>query len=196
MKKIYILVGAIVLLGLSWFGYFIFTRNPESISSDISTNEANTQANSTQSSIMAPISSTEDKLIFLIEEEKLAHDIYSKLFDIYGAKVFGNILESEETHQNRVLALLEARNINDPRKEGIGIFTNQDLQSLYDQLLAKAKLSEHDAYEVGVTIEEKDIADITDILSVVPDEDIVTALEALRSGSENHLRAFNRQLAK
>lgn len=116
------------------------------------------------------------------------------MYEKWGAKVFGNILESEATHQDRVLGLLQTRSIADPRKSEVGQFTNSDLQALYDQLLAKGLASEQGAYEVGVAIEEKDIADIGEILGKVSDSDVVSALEDLRRGSENHLRAFNRQL--
>ena len=137
-----------------------------------------------------------DLLLYLIEEEKLAHDVYTKLYDLYGNKVFGNILKSESTHQSRVKTLLDARDIADPRSKDLGVFTNPDLQKLYDELIAKGSLSEQDAYEVGVAIEEKDIQDISSMLAKISDTDIVSALESLRSGSENHLRAFNKQLGR
>lgn len=141
---------------------------------------------------------TEDKtvemLTYLIEEEKLAHDVYTVLYEMYGSKVFGNILESESTHQEKVLELLDAYGVADPRDSELGVFNDPDLQALYDQLIAKGSLSAQDAFEVGVMIEEKDIADITDQLALTSDSEIVTVLEKLRSGSENHLRAFNRQL--
>lgn len=137
---------------------------------------------------------TKDQLLYLIEEEKLAHDVYTKMYELYGERVFGNILKSESTHQSRVKTLLDARNIADPRSSQIGVFTNTELQNLYNELIAKGSQSEKDAYEVGVAIEEKDIKDISDMLAKTFDTDIVSALESLRSGSENHLRAFNRQL--
>lgn len=142
----------------------------------------------------ATTDSTETQLLYLIEEEKLAHDVYTVLYDKYGARVFGNILQSENTHQERVLSLLEQRNIADPRKDAVGKFTDPDLQKLYDDLIAKGMKSEKDAYEVGVTIEEVDIADITKQLETASDVDVIQTLEDLRRGSENHLRAFNRQL--
>lgn len=37
-------------------------------------------------------------LSYLIEEEKLAHDVYTVLLEEYGSQVFGNILESSENH--------------------------------------------------------------------------------------------------
>lgn len=140
--------------------------------------------------------STKKQLLYLIEEEKLAHDVYTVLYDKYGARVFGNILQSESTHQSRVLTLLEDRNIADPRKDAVGEFSDPDLQKLFDDLIAKGIKSEQDAHEVGVTIEEVDIADITKQLETASDVDVIQTLEDLRRGSENHLRAFNRQLLR
>lgn len=137
---------------------------------------------------------TQQQLLYLIEEEKLAHDVYTVMYQKYGANVFGNILESESTHQSKVLTLLQARNIPDPRSSEIGVFVNTDLQTIYNQLIAQGNISATEAYKVGVAIEEKDIADISAQLATTADADVVATLEALRSGSENHLRAFNRQL--
>ena len=137
---------------------------------------------------------TETQLLYLIEEEKLAHDVYTVMYEKYGARVFGNILESESTHQSRVLTLLQAREIKDPRASEIGVFNNQELQALYDTLIKQGNESAVEAYNVGVAIEEKDIADISTQLATASDQDVIGTLEALRNGSENHLRAFNRQL--
>lgn len=145
-------------------------------------------------SIVKNNNSQNEMLLYLIEEEKLAHDVYTLLYQTYGSRVFANILESEQTHQNRVLELLQARNIADPRSAELGIFANKDLQSLYDSLILQAKQSVLDAYKVGAAIEQKDINDITKQLSGAVDSDIINALTALRNGSENHLRAFNRQI--
>ncbi len=89
---------------------------------------------------------------------------------------------------------MQARNIADPRSSEIGVFKNQDLQTFYNQLIEQGNKSATEAYKVGVIIEEKDITDISMQLSTAKDDDIIAALESLRSGSENHLRAFNRQL--
>lgn len=137
---------------------------------------------------------TKQQLLYLIEEEKLAHDVYTAMLQKYGANVFGNILESESTHQDRVLTLLNARNIADPRSSELGVFTNTDLQSLYNALIAQGNQNVSEAYKVGVAIEEKDILDITTQLATATDDDVIAALESLRKGSENHLRAFNRKL--
>jgi len=130
----------------------------------------------------------------LIEEEKLAHDVYSAMFELWGSKVFGNILKSEATHQSQVLTIMNTRDIADPRSSEEGVFQNQELQDLYNQLIAKGSKSAVDAYEVGVSIEELDIDDLTKMLATAKDADVIAMMENLRKGSENHLRAFNNQL--
>ncbi len=142
----------------------------------------------------SPSDLTERQLLYLIEEEKLAHDVYTVMYQKYGARVFGNILESESTHQSRVLTLLQTRNIADPRSTEIGVFKNQELQALYNQLIEQGNKNENEGFKVGVIIEEKDIKDISTQLATTTDQDVIDALESLRKGSENHLRAFNRQL--
>ena len=143
---------------------------------------------------IATADATEEQLVYLIEEEKLAHDVYSAMFDLWGSKVFGNILKSEETHQSQVLTVMNTRDIEDPRSSKAGVFVNAELQSLYNELIAKGSKSAVDAYEVGVAIEVLDIDDITKMLATAKDADVIAMMENLRKGSENHLRAFNNQL--
>ena len=137
---------------------------------------------------------TTEQLVYLIEEEKLAHDVYQAMFDLWGSRVFGNILQSEQSHQSQVLTVMNTRDIKDPRSSKAGVFVNSDLQNLYNQLIAKGTKSAVDAYEVGVAIEELDIDDLTKMLATAKDADVIAMMENLRKGSENHLRAFNNQL--
>lgn len=143
---------------------------------------------------IATTSATAEQLIYLIEEEKLAHDVYTAMFDLWGARVFGNILKSEESHQSQVLAVMDTRDIKDPRSSKTGVFQNDQLQQLYNELIAKGSNSAVDAYEVGVAIEELDIDDLSKMLATAKDSDVISMMENLRRGSENHLRAFNNQL--
>lgn len=202
MKKLpLILVGVFTVLVLGII-YFVDTYNEEqdaiketstsqqSSDSDRLTNIEDKNASSGLSSELQ----TEKELLYLIEEEKLAHDVYTVMYEKYGAKVFGNILESESTHQERVLTLLNARNIPDPRSSELGVFVDSDLQKFYDDLISQGNTNETEAYKVGVVIEETDIADLSAQLATATDQDVIEALEDLRRGSENHLRAFNKQL--
>lgn len=170
----------------------IISQTNESTTSSVATPPESIDSESSNKNIKDQV----ELLLYLIEEEKLAHDVYTVMYQTYGANVFGNILKSEETHQDRVLSLLQARDIKDPRSNELGVFNNSELQKLYNDLISQGKQSALDAYKVGVIIEEKDIADITKQLSTATEEDIVSTLEALRNGSENHLRAFNRQIGR
>jgi hypothetical protein len=137
---------------------------------------------------------TDELLVYLIEEEKLAHDVYTVLGGLWGSNVFTNILASETSHQDQVLALLAAHGIADPRSSEIGVFNDPELQALYDQLIAQGSVSLADAYAVGVAIEEKDIADLNVAMGTTTDAAVLGTLQTLLSGSENHLAAFSRKI--
>lgn len=137
----------------------------------------------------------EENLAYIIEEEKLAFDVYTVLGDMWGSRTMQNIVSSETSHQSQVAGLLVTYGIADPRSSEIGVFTNPDLQSLYDTLIAQGSVSEQAAMEVGVLIEETDIADLDAMMATISEPDVLTVLESLRSGSVNHLAAFQRQLA-
>jgi len=132
------------------------------------------------------------QLLYLIEEEKLAHDVYTVLGDTWGGNVFVNIAASETTHQEAVAALLPDYGLTDPRVNEVGLFQDASLQALYDQLIAEGMRSRDDAIDVGVLIEQTDIADLTEALDDAPD-DVAVVLERLLAGSQNHLAAFERQ---
>lgn len=147
-----------------------------------------------ESDIATQASSTNDLLLYLIEEEKLAHDVYTVLGETWGGNTFSNILASETSHQDQVLNLLNSYGLTDPRSSEIGVFVNPDLQALYDQLIAQGMTSQTEAYKVGVMIEETDITDLTTAINSTSDATIVATLEKLRSASESHLAAFSKKL--
>lgn len=136
---------------------------------------------------------TEASLLFMIEEEKLAHDVYVSLGDLWGANIFANISQSEVTHQELLLPLLAARGLTDPRSPDVGVFANPDLQALYDDLIARGSESLAAAIQVGILIEEKDIADIAPAIDAEDEADVISVYARLLDGSRNHLEAFQRQ---
>jgi hypothetical protein len=132
-----------------------------------------------------------DSLVFMREEEKLAHDVYIALYDIWGLNIFQNIANSEQTHTNAVANLLATYNIPDPADTSpAGVFVNADLQALYDELVVWGSQSLGDALKVGGAIEEIDILDLEEALTFIEDSAIQNVYQNLLKGSENHLRAF------
>jgi len=128
-------------------------------------------------------------LLFMIEEEKLAGDVYSALNERWNLRVFENIGRAETTHQAAIKTLLARYTLSDPRKEE-GVFANESLQDLYDDLVAQGSLSVKDALLTGAAIEEIDILDLEEYMAQTDREDILLVYANLKRGSENHLRAF------
>ncbi len=134
-----------------------------------------------------------EMLTFIFQEEKLAHDLYVQLASTSGAQQFQNVLNSESTHISLVQGLLATYNVVDPT---IGLaegeFVDQELQALYDSLLASGSVDRAGAIAAGIAVEEKDIADIEVMLASELPSDVASVLERLLSGSQNHLAAFLR----
>lgn len=136
-------------------------------------------------------------LLFMREEEKLAHDVYLTLYEAWGLPLFQNIAGSEQSHGEAVLHLLEVYGIDDPAEgNALGEFANPDLQALYDDLVAWGRDSLADALKVGGAIEEIDILDLQDNLMKLDNAAIEQVYQNLLKGSENHLRAFTQTLAR
>lgn len=107
----------------------------------------------------------QEALIYMREEEKLALDVYQQMYDLWGTPIFNNIRASEQTHTAAVEALLERYDVPDPASEESGVFTNPDLQVLYDDLVARGSQSLSAALQVGAAIEEIDILDLQERLA-------------------------------
>jgi hypothetical protein len=133
-------------------------------------------------------------LLYMREEEKLARDVYTALYEQWGASVFQTIASSEQAHMDSILTLLERYSLTDPASTQAGVFTNPDLQALYTQLVATGSQSLADALKVGGAIEEIDILDLDERLAVTDNADIQQVFNSLLKGSYNHLRAFSTNL--
>lgn len=134
---------------------------------------------------------TVEMLTFMVQEEKMARDLYLEFADEYGVRQFSNIARSEQKHMDAVRVLLDRYGIADPTEgDAIGEFDNAQIQALYDKFYAKGMTSLTKAAKVGITVEKVDIADLTDMLDDKPAADITQVLQNLKAGSYNHLAAF------
>ena len=170
----------------------------EPTSEDSSTDSAtaSSQTNQETSNIDNELTQAEiDSLVFMREEEKLARDVYLGLYDLWGLSIFQNIANSEQTHTDAVKGLLDQFDIEDPADTSPpGIFVDEALQKLYDDLMVLGAQSLGDALKVGAAIEEIDILDLQEALEYTQNESIQRVYENLLKGSENHLRAFTSTL--
>ena len=152
-------------------------------------------------------------LSYMGNEERLAYDVYNKLYAEWGTTQFANIAgKSEIKHIEAVQRLVQAYKLNDDVD-----FTNVDLpslgymntpveemeagkydiskiQELYDALVTQGLASEEDALKVGCTIEVVDIDDLDEKIKLAESEgaeDIVTTFNFLRDGSYRHYWSFD-----
>lgn len=128
-------------------------------------------------------------ILFMVQEEQLARDVYDALYTQTGLQVFDRISQSEQMHMDAVKQLISRYNLADPSLEA-GKYADPALQALYDQLIAQAKGSLADALLVGGLIEETDIADLRKQMEGADNADLQMVFNNLQMASYNHLRAF------
>ena len=147
---------------------------------------------------MAPASAavstdTAAMLQAMVAEEKLAHDVYVTLGDLYSVRSFDAIASAEARHQSAVRYVMAVHDVVDLTEgDPVGTFDDPAVQKLYDDLVEQGSTSLTAAAQVGMTIERMDIADLDDALAADPPADVARVLAGLRSGSEKHLSAFTR----
>jgi hypothetical protein len=132
-------------------------------------------------------------LIRLYEEEILAHDLYVALGEIHpDVMPLHNITRSELMHREALAAILKSEGIKLPTPAGGRRFVSEGLDETFVKWLAEGKKSAGDACRVGVRLEEIDIVDLRKAQTDFPaHKEVLAQLEA---ASNNHLRAFHRNL--
>jgi len=175
---------------------------------------------SVQDAIASPTSTLSQALAntlsYMGNEERLAYDVYNRLYVEWGTKQFTNIAtKSEYKHITAVQQLVQKYKMNDDVN-----FTNVDLsalgymntpieqmqagtydiskiQRLYDDLVAQGSTSEIEALKVGCTVEVVDVDDLNAYIKIAENskaEDVVTVFNFLRDGSYNHYWSFDKGL--
>ena len=131
----------------------------------------------------------QEALYFMLEEEKLARDVYTYLGDLWEATIFENITQSETQHMAAVETLLISYGL-EYEILAPGSFDNTNLQELYHSLTEMGSDDLEAAFRVGATIEDLDILDLQEFIDATETEAIQSVFESLQCGSRNHLRSF------
>lgn len=134
-----------------------------------------------------------DALLFMLEEEKLARDTYGYLFGVWNQTIFSNIQNSEQSHMNAIITLLDANEVSYTVLPE-GEFSVVDLQDFYNQFVIDGEVSSTQALTIGATIEDLDIADLDTFIINATSTSLVEVFESLQCGSRNHLRSFYSKL--
>ncbi|HSD62242.1 MAG TPA: DUF2202 domain-containing protein [Ignavibacteriaceae bacterium] len=130
-------------------------------------------------------------LIYMRQEEKIIRDVYTVLGETWNSNVFIKIMSAEQKHMDAVKTLLTRYGIEDPvTNDEVGFFANPEFQQMFNEFVQQGQLSLTEAYLVGKTIEEQDIAALENQLSFVDNPDIINVYTNLKSASEKHLIVF------
>lgn len=136
-------------------------------------------------------------ILLMREEEKLARDVYTYLYEKWNLPVFRNIAASEQTHMESMGLLIERYDLDDPVATDVaGKYRSSEMQELYDQLTAEGSRSLIDALKVGAMVEDLDIADLNRLIEGSDNDDLRIVYQNLVKGSRNHLRSFTSQLQR
>ncbi len=139
---------------------------------------------------VATLSSREkDGLLFIWEEEKAARDLYASFYEKNNLSIFLNLITSEQSHMDQARAVIEKYGLPLP-ENGPGIFQNQTMQQMHDELLAEGLQSDQDALQAAAAFEEISIMDLEKELAAAQAEDIRTVYQGLLAGSRKHLRSY------
>jgi hypothetical protein len=137
-----------------------------------------------------------ENILRLREEEKLARDVYLTLAEAWvDCPIFTKIAAAEQRHMDAVGLLLTKYNLPDPvTDDTVGVFSSGEFSNSYTTLTASGTQSLLDALQVGVQIEEADIADLQKAIAETNKSDIQWVLGNLLQASFHHLNAFTRCL--
>jgi hypothetical protein len=136
-------------------------------------------------------------LSFMIEEEKMAGDLYEAFYDQTNLSVFSRIAASEDRHMDALLKQADLIGVDASALTELpaGQYNDPALQALYDALYTAGSASTEAALYVGQQVEQADIADLNLALGEAAGTSLVGVYTNLLNGSENHLATFDMWLA-
>ncbi len=159
-----------------------------------------------------------DAIAHMGNEERLAYDVYSNLYNYHSQAselfpLYNIATKSESVHIETVRSIVnrydiqhtELTNVTNPVADSStplsdmpsGKYGIDSIQQLYDDLYAKGQKSKQDALEVGCMVEVTDVNDLDNYIQVAEDsnaQDVKAAFEFLRKGSYNHYWSFDKAL--
>ena len=135
-------------------------------------------------------------LMEMREEEKLARDVYTYLYDVHNYIVFNNISKSESAHTSAVLNLINGYGLDDPTPAEEGVYNNEVVNEMYSALTSAGTECLNRALKVGALIEETDINDLIQLIESTENDDIIRVYSHLLSASKIHMKAFTNALVR
>jgi hypothetical protein len=134
-------------------------------------------------------------LVFMANEEKMAHDVYAAFAEQYGLRTFERIAAAEAQHQAAVSAALERHGLEgaDVASLPAGEFSDDTVAALYAGFIEQGSVDLDGALAAAVAIEQADIDDLVSRMSDLETSapDVYQLYTHLQTASETHLKTFS-----
>ena len=150
-----------------------------------------------QSLIGNQLKSKEAVIMYLVEQEKLAHDFYRSLDTMWVTDIFNRVANEEYEHVGKLSAVAAELMISVPNhfnEYPMRQFIDNKLRHLYAELMISANFSLEDAYRTSANLEERKMVDLKMALKEPNFELENLTYKALLIGSEDNFKAFIRAL--
>ena len=99
-------------------------------------------------------------LLYLREKFKVARDFYLEMYDTWNRTVFKRLAAIEQRHMDIMLIAIDRAGLDDPVIPERGVFSNETLQQLYDNLVAQGTENETLALNASLYLTESNIHDL------------------------------------
>ncbi|MBI5768419.1 MAG: DUF2202 domain-containing protein [Verrucomicrobia bacterium] len=133
-------------------------------------------------------------LLFQIEEERMAGELYRAFNAKWNLRPFAAIPQAEARHESMLKQLAGRAALTVPAAVA-GRFVSPEVQQRYDALLALGLESADSALRAAAFVEEQDVADLRTLAATTDSADLKTIVSALEQASGHHLSAFTGLLA-
>lgn len=138
---------------------------------------------------LALSASAQAALLFQIDEERMARELYTAFGAKWGLQPFAQVPPAEVRHES-VLRQLATRAVLAAPTSVAGRFDSTEVQQRYDALLALGLESADSALRAAAFVEEQDIADLQALIATTDNAALKEAATALKTASGHHLQAF------
>lgn len=127
-------------------------------------------------------------LLFAREEAKMARDISLLLSERWGTQIFRNLYAAEQSNFEMLGCLTDKYRLHDPAFATPGVFSNEILQSMYNNLAGQGLNSHSDALRVSALVQEFGLYDLTNRGKQADNADIRVVFGSIMLDTRNNLR--------
>lgn len=137
----------------------------------------------------------ETGLLKIWQVQKLSRDLYHSFYTAYSSTIYANMLSDAQHHMDFLHILLGKYGIAFPQ-DIAGIFTDQDVQNLYNIMLNTGNGSAVDALRMGATAEDMIIDELQTRIVETDCLEILLVYQNFAKTARNHLRFYINELSQ